>query len=217
MKNYLLVIALLLPVGLCRGSSLGESRARKIGRNLSEKATLGKPALEKSTFKHKYIKELKTHGTAPFFLASLLSLYTSDYLYNRESDHLHSIATSALVAPLAQRFSVYPALEMGRLASHPEAKDQDEFFERLSYSKNSIRPTVTGLGTFMVTSLGLLSLAEKLVGKNPGVLRTTGCLGVGLMIPALLVKIDEWTEESAEMTMQNEKDQSAKKLRVKPN
>lgn len=217
MKRYILVITLLASVGVCRGNSIGDSRAKKIAKSLPVKPTLEKPLVEKPTFANKYLQELKTHGTAPFFLTSVLTLYTSEYLYNKNYDHVHTIATSALIAPLLQRFAVYPALEMGRLTSHPEAKDSDELFERVSFSKSSIRPTVTGLGTFAVSSLGLLSLAEKLVGNNPSALKTAGCVAAGLMIPALLVKMDEWAEESSEIEKKDEKVQPVKKPRIKQN
>ncbi len=53
--------------------------------------------------------------------------------------------------------------------------------------------TICGLSVFPLFGIGYV--AQRIVGDNPSNSKTAACIAASLVLPALLVKIDEWLEQ----------------------
>ncbi len=64
--------------------------------------------------------------------------------------------------------------------------------------------TICGLSTFPLFGIGYV--AQKIVGDNPSNSKTAACIAASLVLPALLVKVDEWLEQRKKNRMAVQKD-----------
>lgn len=162
-------------------------------------------APQPQTYSQKVVQELKAN--APWFLGALAANYSMNLWDKRPQNHTLNVASAALISPFCNRFFAFPGLMMAGLETDPNKAHTinafarvDEAASSIALSKKRLRPLVYGLGTCLLTGTALRLLSQDALGEAPSKKKLFGSLLAGLLIPALLVKTDEWAEQPDEVS-----------------
>lgn len=200
MKNYGIALLVLSLTGASIANDTPTKEETTRLNELSQEEQVPQP----QTYSQKVVQELKAN--APWFLGALVSNYGTSLWDKKPQNHTLNFASAALISPFCNRFFALPGLMAAGLEIDPNRAYKINALARLAeatssatFSKKSIRPLVYGLGTCLLTGTALRLLSQDALGEVPSQKKLFGSILAGLLIPALLVKADEWAEQPDEV------------------
>lgn len=163
------------------------------GRTQTEPA---KKAPDTRSYVRRVGEELITN--IPHFMGMLALMYTAEaaVCYSKKqpyvANHKRNLAHAALITPLMNRFALMPGLFM--------LKESASNIGDSASTKQLVIPLFYGLATYTIAGLGAMSLTGELVGwdRNAEVSKKMmgAALAANILLPAVFVKIDEWSKKS---------------------
>lgn len=137
-------------------------------------------------------------GNIPQFLGMMALMYTAEAalcITKKQpytANHTRNIAHAALITPLMNRFAFLPGLFM--------IKESASKISDAASTKQLVVPLIYGLSSYALSGLGAIALTGDIVGWKMNASVSKKLLGAALvaniLIPALVVKIDEWSKKS---------------------